>query len=62
MHVEKPDSKSLHSAIKDVLIRCSLPISRCRGQGNDGAANMMGNLRGLAKLFEADEASDLPVH
>ena len=28
----------------------------------DGAANMMGNLRGLAKLFEADEASALPVH
>ena len=45
VHVEKTDSKFLHSAIKDVLIRCSLPISRCRGQGYDGAANMMGNLR-----------------
>ena len=62
VHVEQTDAKSLYLAIKDVLIRCSLPLSHCRGQGYDGAANMMGHLRGLAKRVEADEASAIPVH
>ena len=41
MHVEKTDANTLTTAIKDVLIRCSLPLSQCRGQGYDGASTMM---------------------
>ena len=39
-------------AIKDVLLRCSLPLVQCRGQGYDGAANMMGHLRGVATQIQ----------
>ena len=42
--VKLPDTKSetLFSAIKDVLMRCTLPLSMCRGQAYNGAANMSG--------------------
>ena len=33
-------------AIKNVLIRCSLPLLQCRGQGYDGASVMIGHLTG----------------
>ena len=41
---EPPDTKTvtIHNEVKDVLIRCSLFISRCRGQAYDGASNMSG--------------------
>lgn len=32
--------ETLFLAIKDLLIRCNLPLSMCRGQAYDGAANM----------------------
>ena len=32
----------LTQVIKDLLIRCGLPVSSCRGQAFDGAANMQG--------------------
>jgi len=35
----------LTSAIKNVLINCALPLTQCRGQFYDGAANMMGHFR-----------------
>ena len=38
--IQLPDTKAktIFSAIKDILIRCSLPLSQCRGQAFDGAA------------------------
>ena len=48
VYVEQSNAKSLYLAIKYVHIRCSLPLWRGRGQGLDGAANLMGDLRGLA--------------
>ena len=47
IHVEKTDATSTSSAIKDVFVRCSLPISQCRGQGYDGCSEMMGHLTGV---------------
>ena len=38
----------LEWSIKDVLVRCSLPISQCRGQRFDGCSVMMGHLTGVA--------------
>ena len=42
--IQLPNTKAetIFLAIKDVLIRCSLPINQCRGQAYDGASNMSG--------------------
>ncbi len=40
-------SETLFTVVKDVLIRCSLPLSLCRGQAFDWAANMQGKRSGL---------------
>ena len=42
--IQLPNTKAvtIYEAIKDILIRCSLPLSQCRGQAFDGAANMSG--------------------
>ena len=39
-----PDTKAetLFKVLKDLLIRCNLPLALCRGQAYDGAANMQG--------------------
>ena len=34
---------TLTAAIKDVLIRCVLPLGQCRGQAYDSASNMSGD-------------------
>ena len=62
VHVEKTDADSLCMAIKDVLIRCSLPLSQCRGQGYDGASVMMGHLTGDATQLLKEEPKALQVH
>ena len=43
---------TLYKVIKDILIRCSLPLSLCRGQAYDGAANMQGKRKGLGLPLE----------
>ena len=48
VQVTKTDAGTLTSALKDVLIRCVLPINQCRGQAYDGAANMAGHLNGCS--------------
>ena len=61
VHDEQTDTKSLYIADTIGDIRCSLSLSHYRGQGYDGAANMLGHLRRLAKRFETDGARDTPV-
>lgn len=39
-------AKTIFSAIKDILIRCSLSMKQCCGQAYDGAANMSGTRNG----------------
>ena len=62
--VQLPDTKAatLFSVIKDVLIRCSLPISQCRGQAFDGASNMSGVRNGVQALIKQEESRALYVH
>ena len=62
VHVLQTTADSLTSAIKDVLIRCILPLSNCRGQGYDGASNMMGHLHGVATQILAIEPTAIKVH
>ena len=42
VHFERTDATSISTAIKDVLVRCSLSISQCRGQGYDGCQRLSG--------------------
>ena len=62
VQVPKTDAETLTSAIRDVLIRCVLQISLCRGQAYDGAANMAGHLNGVAAHIKAEQPAALFVH
>ena len=48
LQLPKTNSETIVKAIKDCLIRFSLPLSHCRGQAYDGASNMSGYLNGVA--------------
>ena len=62
--VQLPDTKaqSICSVIKDLLIRCSLPLAQCRGQAYDGAANMSGIKNGVQALIKKENPHILYVH
>ena len=62
--VQLPDTRAVtpFSVIKDVLIRCSLPISQCRGQAFNGASNMSGVRNGVQALIKQEESRALYVH
>lgn len=62
VHVPRITASVLTEAIKDILIRCSLPLAQCRGQAYDGAASMMGHIRGVATRLQAEENSAIAVH
>ena len=48
-------AETIHHEIKDVLIRCGLPVSQCRGQAYDGASNMSGVRNGVQAIFKCEE-------
>ena len=58
----KTDAATIFAALKDVLLRCILPVNTCRGQAYDGAANMSGHLSGVASRFKVEEPAALYVH
>ena len=45
-----------------MLKRCSLPLSLCRGQAYDGAANMQGKRNGVATKIHKDIPAAIAVH
>ena len=53
---------SLTKLSKDVLLRLSLPLNRCRGQCFDGASNMSGRRSGVATRIQQEEPRALYVH
>ena len=59
-----PDTKAvtIFSCIKDILIRCVLPLSQCRGQAFDGASNMSGVRNGVQALIKQQQCKALYVH
>lgn len=62
VHVPCITADAITSAIKDILIRCSLPLSHCRGQAYDDASNMMGHLNGVATQIQKEELRAISVH
>lgn len=61
-NVPETNAITIFTCIKDVLLRCALPIQMCRGQGYDGASNMQGKLNGVATKFQQLQQSALKVH
>ena len=55
-------SNTLYSVVTDILMRCGLPLSMCRGQAYDGASNMQGKRNGLATKIRNEVPAALPVH
>lgn len=62
VQLPKTDAATIFGALKDVLLRSILPLSLCRGQAYDGAANMSGHLHGVAARFKAEESAVLHVY
>ena len=54
IEVENMDGSTLESVLKDVLIRCELQLSDCRGQAYDGASNMSGCFKGIASHLQKE--------
>ena len=59
---DRTDAGNLTQLIKDVLVRLSLPLERCRGQCYDGASNMSGRRSGVAARIQQEEPRALYVH
>ena len=55
-------AETIYSVIKDLLIRCELPLQLCRGQTYDGAANMLRKRSGVAARMLDENAAAIPVH
>ena len=53
---------SLAYALKDARVRMNLPMSLCRGQAYDGAANMQGRMKGVAVRISEECPAALHVH
>ncbi len=62
IQVPMTDANTLADVIKDSLIRFALPISQCRGQAYDGAANMSGHVSGVATRIQEIEPTAVFVH
>ncbi len=62
IQVPKTDANTLICALKDILIRCILSLSQCRGQAYNGASNMSGHLRGVAAQIKREQPAVLHVH
>ena len=62
--IQLPNTKAhaIFDIIKDILIRCALPISQCRGQAHDGASNMSRVHNGVQALIKAEQSEALYVH
>ena len=58
MHVPRITSDVLTNAIKDIFVQCALPLRHCRGQGYDGASNMMGHLNAVVTQIHAGTRSN----
>ena len=60
--VTSTTTSSLKGKIDAVLSRHGLSISKCRGQGYDGASNMNGEFKGLKTLILRENESTYYIH
>ncbi|XP_070549960.1 zinc finger MYM-type protein 1-like [Ptychodera flava] len=62
LQVPSTHANVLTQGIKDIMVRCSLPLVLCRGQAYDGASSMSGRLNGVAAQISRVEPLALRVH
>ena len=62
VEVEMTDAKTLTSTLKDVLLRCNLQLTQCRGQAYDGASNMAGHISGVSTRIAMEEPKAVYIH
>ncbi|XP_061371023.1 uncharacterized protein LOC133313644 [Gastrolobium bilobum] len=62
IHVADTTAQSLKDAIDGLFSKLGLSLSKCRGQGYDGASNMWGEFKGLKSLILADNKSAFYIH
>ena len=62
--VELPNTtaETIFNALKDCLVRLSLPMTACRGQAYDGARNFQGHVQGVATRIAKEQPAALSVH
>ncbi|XP_057290908.1 zinc finger MYM-type protein 1-like [Hydractinia symbiolongicarpus] len=60
--VDNTRSATIVKAIKDILLRCSLNLSDCRGQTYDGASNMMGKRSGVSAIIKEEQPKAIATH
>ena len=61
-HLTDTKACTIFSAIKDILLRCCLPLCQIRGQAYDGASTMRGIQNGVQALMKANNPKALYVH
>ena len=54
-HLTATDVESIVAAMKDVLLRLQIPLSRLRGQCYDGCSTMAGRKAGVAAMIQQEE-------
>ena len=62
INIPKTDGETIATLIQDCLLRHALPISQCRGQAYNEAANMSRHLRGVAARIQNIEPRAIMVH
>ena len=61
-YTDRTNADCLTKLIKDVLLRSSLMLNRCRGQCYDGTANMSGRRSGVATQILHEEPRAVYLH
>ena len=61
-HLPSTMADIICTSVKDILVCCMMPLSFCRGQAYDGAANMQGHGKGIAIEIKKEYSSVLAVH
>jgi len=62
VHVQDTTSSTLKDAIVSLLMEHKLTLSKCRGQGYDGASNMKGEINGLKTKIMDESPSAYYIH
>lgn len=60
--VDRQTAIAVSNAILDVLTRCGLSMSNCRGQGYDGASAMAGHHSGVAAILLEQQPKAIFIH
>eukprot|EP00112_Aurelia_sp_Birch-Aquarium-sp1_P007695 Seg1840.3 transcript_id=Seg1840.3/GoldUCD/mRNA.D3Y31 product="Zinc finger MYM-type protein 1" protein_id=Seg1840.3/GoldUCD/D3Y31 len=61
-HLEETDAETITDCLKDILLRCNLPLDNCRWQAYDGAATMSGHLSGVAARIATENPAAHRIH